>query len=119
MPMLFSLLILVAMVFAIVDIILRENWQVKHMPKAIWLILVIMLPLLGTILWFALGRAYPDRAAPRPPQFAPWASAPEPAPPVEVRSTEQQLADLEKEIEADRLRAELDRRRAERGQAKE
>lgn len=116
--MLFSLLILVAMVFAIVDIILRENWQVKHMPKAIWLILVIMLPMLGTILWFALGRAYPDRAVPAPPRFAPWASEPPPAParPLDARSTEQQLADLEKEIEADRLRAELNRRRAERGQ---
>ncbi len=113
------LITLAAMVFAIVDIILRENWQVKHMPKAVWLILVIMLPMLGTILWFALGREYPAREArPQPPQFAPWAGAPpapEPAPP--RLSTEQQLAALEREIEEERLRAEIARRRAERGEA--
>ena len=114
MPYIFSLLVLAAMVFAVVDIITRDEGQVKHLPKIAWLFLVILIPLLGTILWFALGREYPERRAPRPPQFAPWASepAPPPAPPRETRSTEQQLADLEREIEEDRLRAELARRRA-------
>lgn len=113
MPYVFSLLVLAAMVFAIVDIILRDESQVKHLPKMMWLILVILIPLLGTILWFALGREYPERQAPRPPQFAPWAAAP-PAAPRETRSTEQQLADLEREIEEERLRAELARRSSER-----
>ncbi|RYF52638.1 MAG: hypothetical protein EOO27_28100, partial [Comamonadaceae bacterium] len=94
----------------------RDNSQVKHMPKMVWLLLVILIPLLGSILWFAIGREYPERsAAPRPPQFAPWATeppAPAPAAPRDHRSTEQQLADLEREIEEDRLRAELARRRA-------
>ncbi|MGV9193532.1 PLD nuclease N-terminal domain-containing protein [Microbacterium sp. MC2] len=116
MPLL-SLIVLAAMVFAIVDIILRDSGQVKHMPKPVWLILVIMLPMLGTILWFALGREYPVREArPAPPQFAPWASAPPAPAPVAPRlSTEQQLAALEREIEEERLRAEIARRRAERG----
>jgi hypothetical protein len=115
MPYILSLLMLAAMVFAIVDIILRDQSQVKHLPKTMWLILVILLPLLGTILWFAIGREWPERqTAQRTPPFAPWAS--EPAPPQAVRreerSTEQQLADLEREIEEDRLRAELARRRS-------
>ena len=118
MPYVFSLLVVVGMVFAIVDIIMRDQSQVKHLPKTMWLILVILLPLLGTILWFAIGREWPERqSAPRPPQFAPWASEP-PAPPTaprDARSTEQQLADLEREIEEDRLRAELARRRAQQG----
>lgn len=116
MPLVFSLLTLALTVFALIDIITRDNSQVKHMPKMVWLLLVILIPLLGSILWFAIGREYPERsAAPRPPQFAPWATeppAPAPAAPRDQRSTEQQLADLEREIEEDRLRAELARRRA-------
>lgn len=115
MPLVFSLLTLALTVFALIDIITRDNSQVKHMPKMVWLLLVILIPLLGSILWFAIGREYPERsAAPRPPQFAPWATEPPaPARPArDVRSTEQQLADLEREIEEDRLRAELARRRA-------
>ena len=117
MPYVFSLLVLVAMVFAVVDIILRDEGQVRHLPKIVWLFLVVLVPLLGTILWFALGREYPQRQAPRPPQFAPWASEPSPPPaPRDTRSTEQQLADLEREIEEERLRAELARRRAQQGE---
>lgn len=114
MPYVISLLTLAVMVFAIVDIIMRDQSQVKHLPKTMWLILVILLPLLGSILWFAIGREWPERQVQRAPQFAPWASepAPPPAPSRETRSTEQQLADLEREIEEDRLRAELARRRA-------
>lgn len=114
MPYVFSLLVLVGMVFAVVDLILRDESQVRHLPKMVWLFLVILLPLLGTILWFAIGREYPERQAPRPPQFAPWASEPAPpaAAPRDTRTTEQQLADLEREIEEDRLRAEIARRRA-------
>lgn len=111
MPYVLSLLVLVAMVFAIVDIVTREEWQVKHMPKMVWLILVILIPLLGTILWFTIGREYPARTSSRPPQFAPWATEP-PAPSRDPRSTERQLADLEREIEEERLRAEIARRRA-------
>ncbi len=118
MPYLVSLLVFAGMVFALIDIITRDQSQVKHMPKTVWLFVVILLPFLGTVLWFAIGREYPQRQVARPPQFAPWATEP-PAPaarPRDARSTEQQLADLEREIEEDRLRAELDRRRREQGE---
>lgn len=118
MPFVFSLLLLAAMIFALVDIITRDSSQVRHLPKVTWVFIVILLPMLGTILWFALGREYAPRSAPtRTPPFAPWATAPAPAPetrPRDLRSTEQQLADLEREIEEERLRAELARRRGER-----
>jgi len=121
MPLLFSVLTLAVMIFAIVDIVLRPEGQVKHMPKLVWLLLVILLPLIGSILWFAMGREYPERAVSRPPQFAPWATEPAApaASPRDFRSTEQQLADLEREIEAERLRAEIAKRRAERDRAGE
>jgi hypothetical protein len=109
MPFVFSLLMLAAMVFAVVDIVLRDDGQIKHMPKLVWLLLVILLPLVGVVLWFAIGREYPERA-PRASRPAHRAAAPAPAPMHDTRTTEQQLADLEREIEEERLRAELRRR---------
>lgn len=115
MAYLFPLLVLAAMVFAVVDIITRDESQIKHMPKALWLIVVILVPLVGVILWFVLGREYPEHAerAPRRPRIPRAQSAvpsPAPAPRRDTRTTEQQLADLEREIEEERLRAELRRR---------
>ncbi|GAA3767076.1 hypothetical protein GCM10022240_19340 [Microbacterium kribbense] len=123
MPFLFSLLVIAAMVFAVVDIITRDDSQIRYMPKLLWLLVVILLSLLGVILWFVLGREYPQRGAgaerpvraarptPRRTQrsAAPTAS---PSPAGDPRSTEQQLADLEREIEEERLRAELRRRQS-------
>ena len=118
MGYLVSLLVLALMVFALVDIIRRDDFQVKYMPKFVWLLLVILLPFVGSVLWFGIGREYPeggirlqrparDRTA-HPPQ--PTA----PAVPVDTRTTEQQLADLEREIEEERLRAEIAKRKRER-----
>lgn len=114
-----SLLILAATIFAIVDIVLRDESEVRHLPKIAWLFLVILIPVLGTILWFSLGREWPERTprAPRASQRRP-VSAPVVPPAARAgaggdpRSTEQQLADLEREIEEERLRAEIARKRA-------
>jgi hypothetical protein len=107
MPFL-SLIVLGVMIFSLVDIIRRDDSQVKHLPKTMWVIIVILLPIIGTVLWFALGRVYPDDG-PRMPRPS---TRTMPAPVRrEERTTEQQLADLEREIEEDRLRRELDRRR--------
>lgn len=114
MPFL-SLLIVALMIVALIDVITRDDSQVKHLPKMVWIIIVILLPLIGSGLWFAIGREYGDsgisiprmRRAERP-------TGPvdvRPAPPVDVRTTEQQIADLDREIEEWRLRQELERRR--------
>ena len=116
-----SLLVLAAEIFAIVDIVLRDNAEIRHLPKVAWLFLVILLPLLGTILWFTVGRDRPPQVPiPRPTtgsrRTAPPAPSAPPAPAAgrDTRTTEQQLADLEREIAAERLRAEIARKRAER-----
>ena len=49
---------LVVMVAALADIITRDDWQVKHLPKFFWVVLVVLLPFVGSILWFAIGREY-------------------------------------------------------------
>ncbi|MEV7633501.1 PLDc N-terminal domain-containing protein [Microbacterium sp. NPDC089318] len=118
MPFLFTLITIALMVFALVDIIRRDDSQVRFMPKFVWLLLVVLLPLLGSVLWFALGREYPEGgirlgrptrrdSAPQPPVAT--------APPIDSRTTEQQIADLDREIEEWRLRQEIEKRKEEHG----
>ncbi len=113
MPLLISLALLALMVAALIDIIRRDEWQVRHLPKMGWVIVVILLPLIGTLLWFTIGRVYPEDGPRLPRASREVARAPAPPAPRDIRSTEQQLADLEREIEEDRLRAELRRRQSE------
>ncbi|MFB7251602.1 PLDc N-terminal domain-containing protein [Microbacterium sp. NPDC056234] len=123
MPFIFMLLTVALMIGALIDIITRDDSRVRFLPKMVWIIIVILLPLIGSILWFALGREpssegvsmprMPRRErAPRPP------SGPVSAPPrpMDTRSTEQQIADLDREIEEWRLRQEIEKRKQERGE---
>lgn len=107
---LISLAVLAGVVIALVDIITRDESQIKHLPKVAWVLLVVFLPLIGIALWFLLGREYSGRqsenvgfgdsrrwAKPAPSSRA---SGPDGrSDEVDARSTEQQLADLEREIE--------------------
>jgi hypothetical protein len=43
-------------VWSIVDIALIDSRRVRGIPKAGWIVLVIILPVVGAILWFVLGR---------------------------------------------------------------
>jgi hypothetical protein len=49
---LWGLIVLVAVIWAIVDIV---QSSVTNEKKALWVVLVVLLPLLGVILWFFLG----------------------------------------------------------------
>ncbi|MBM7831607.1 hypothetical protein JOE59_002312 [Agromyces cerinus] len=110
----FPVIMVAAMVIALIDIIMRDDWQVRHLPKFGWILLVILLPLIGTLLWFMLGREYGGTSATegigsllaqRGTQGlrAQLPQTPQPS------TTEQQLADLDREIEYYQRRAELER----------
>lgn len=122
MAVLFSLLVVALMIGALIDIITRDDSGVRFLPKLVWILLVILLPFLGSVLWFALGREYPEggiamprmprtRREPQPPS-APH--VPSWTPPADTRTTEQQIADLDREIEEWRLREEIAKRKNER-----
>ncbi|WP_378143861.1 PLD nuclease N-terminal domain-containing protein [Cnuibacter sp. UC19_7] len=105
MYVIFSFLLLALMIGALVDIIRSDEGRIKHLPKIVWVLLVVFLPLIGSVLWFVIGREYDRRPAenvsfgdPRRWHREPPA-APAAGPPKDTRSTEEQLAELEREIE--------------------
>ncbi|MET0806784.1 MAG: PLDc N-terminal domain-containing protein [Lacisediminihabitans sp.] len=93
-----SVLTLALVIGALIDIITRDEWQVKHLPKLVWVLLVVFLPLVGSIIWFAVGREY-SRPVERGTfgDSRRWAASLPAAQP--TKSTEEQLAELEREIE--------------------
>ncbi|MCI0158367.1 PLD nuclease N-terminal domain-containing protein [Leifsonia shinshuensis] len=100
----FYLITFAFFVVALLDVILRRDDQIKHLPKITWVFIVILLPLIGAILWFAIGREYESSPRPRRPHRPAHDTARSAAP--YVSSTEAQLAALEHEIEL----AERDKR---------
>ena len=101
---------------ALVDIIMRHDGRVKHMPKPVWVLLVIFLPLIGSIIWFLLGREHAGSTDHRPmvrvrnrvpDRTARTDTITSTAP--RLRSTEEQLADLEREIEFHEKQARIER----------
>ena len=98
--------LLVFWIWAIYDVVTTDPGRVRNLPKVMWLVLVVLLPLpvldLGAILWIFLGR--PPRTAsvanhPQGQRRQRRAPAPEP-------ETERDSA---QRVVTDRRSAELDR----------
>lgn len=47
---------LALLIFALVDLITSDNWQVKHLPKITWVFIIIFLPFVGSIIWLVVGK---------------------------------------------------------------
>jgi len=43
-------------IFALVDLALIDRSRVRGLPKPAWFAVVILLPVVGAVLWFAVGR---------------------------------------------------------------
>jgi hypothetical protein len=114
------------LVGALVDVITRDDSQVKYMPKIVWVLLIVFLPLIGSVLWLLVGREYSRPSAGRT-LLPVRAKASRASVPTEVASrpggrplsTEEQLTALEREIEfhekqqrIERLQREIEDRRS-------
>ncbi len=99
-----STVVIAVMVFAIVDAITSDTWRIRFMPKVAWVLLIVFLPIIGSILWFVLGK---ERRAP-----AILGSFGDPRREEVVRpqpTAEDDLAAVEREIEFHEKQAEIRR----------
>jgi hypothetical protein len=104
MAQVFSLLLLAVMVYAIVDAIITDGSRIQHMPKVAWVLLIVFLPLIGSILWFVLGK---ERQPVRESQGS--FGDPRRVQAVSRSSTESDLEAIEREIEFHEKQAEIRR----------
>lgn len=51
-----GLVMLVLWVFCVADCIISDEARVRSLPKLLWLLIVLVLPDVGSVLWLALGR---------------------------------------------------------------
>ncbi len=55
-----GILVLIALyVSFVVDVVRTPRADVRALPKLLWLVIVVILPILGGILWFFFGRTRP------------------------------------------------------------
>lgn len=50
------LIVLAFTIFTVVDIALMDRSRVRGLPKPAWIALAILLPVVGGVLWLAVGR---------------------------------------------------------------
>ncbi|ANN15031.1 PLDc N-terminal domain-containing protein [Amycolatopsis orientalis] len=62
---LFGVLTLGLWIFCIVDVITTDDGSCRNMPKGMWLLLVLLVPLIGSIVWLVAGRPQHTVRAPR------------------------------------------------------
>ena len=50
--------VLVIFVYALVDVIRTDGRYTRGISKPAWIVVMVLLPLLGAVLWFIFGRPY-------------------------------------------------------------
>jgi len=55
------LLALAVYIWFIIDVARTPSTSTRTLPKYVWLLIVILLPLVGGVIWFLAGRPKPDR----------------------------------------------------------
>ncbi len=101
-------------IYCIFDIIATEEALMRNMPKILWLIVVVILPIIGSLAWLLLGRPPNAGLAPGDPNPRP---APRPRGPLGPEDSPEFLAGLDersrrlREWEADLRRREQELRR--------
>jgi hypothetical protein len=122
MSIVIAFLVLVLCIAALVDIVPRSDGDIQHLPKIVWVLLVIFFPLIGGILWFVVGRTYNSARSNGGGRYAEPFHRGDPvaqraqASESRVSATEQELLDLDREIELHEKLARLRKLQAENGE---
>ena len=63
-----ALAVVLVTVFTVIDCALTERYRVRALPRTLWLVLIVLLPVAGPFLWWTVGRApYTRDRQPPPP----------------------------------------------------
>jgi hypothetical protein len=108
------LVVLVLVVYCLVDLAQSPADEVRALPRSVWALAILFLPVLGAIGWLLLGRPGGPAASPT----APGASGARPVAPDDDPVFLARLKELKLRAESERLRqweADLERRERELG----
>jgi hypothetical protein len=61
----FGLILLGLWIFCLIDVITTDQSQMRNLPKMVWVLLVLVLPDIGSILWLVAGREWQSAGRPR------------------------------------------------------
>jgi hypothetical protein len=63
-----ALAVVLVTVFTVIDCALTERYRVRALPRPLWLVVIVLVPVAGPFLWWTVGRApySRDRQPPRP-----------------------------------------------------
>ncbi|MCW3765241.1 hypothetical protein DM794_05250 [Paenarthrobacter ureafaciens] len=96
--------VLVVFVYALVDVIRTDRHATRGISKPAWIVVMIVLPVLGAILWFIFGRPYGKPSA-QPVRRYPTAPDDDPE---FLRNLELRRRNQAEEERLKKLKAELD-----------
>ncbi|PSL37057.1 phospholipase D-like protein [Labedella gwakjiensis] len=51
-----AVIVVVVTIYAVVDCAMMASSRVRGLPKAAWIAIIILLPVIGLVLWFLIGR---------------------------------------------------------------
>lgn len=63
-----ALAVVLVTVFSVIDCALTEGYRVRALPRLLWLLIILLVPVAGPVLWWTVGRApyTRNRQPPRP-----------------------------------------------------
>ncbi|WP_232835607.1 PLD nuclease N-terminal domain-containing protein [Actinocorallia populi] len=105
MPILFggfSLLLVALWIYCIFDVVTTDAQDCRNLPKPLWLLIVLVLPDLGSIVWLIAGR----------PRVVALRDRPRPAAPTPPDDDEDFLRGLREKVEEQRRKAREQQDRA-------
>ena len=59
-----GLLVLALWVFCLIDVIVMDEYRVRNLPKAMWVLIVVLLPAVGSMAWLVAGRPWDSQSTP-------------------------------------------------------
>lgn len=63
---LFSLAVLAFWIYSLFDVITTPDEESRNLPKVLWVLVVVLVPVVGGLFWMLLGRPQAAGSAPRP-----------------------------------------------------